>query len=226
MIRNKNGKPGTPIPWATHIDGGEDNVLMRKGWPPIEKGTDNSDVANLTVTEKTLLILLHQISILFYCETPGNLGINQGSTGFYQNSHRAVIKTFRKILENDDSVPHGKIINVLRLFGKENQALVSQAPLLENQVILAFGTLVHTAMWASESMPNNELRVIQNCKIKFSEEVRKGKLQAQREIINAIPTNSLMYKLASDQLSEKNNNNDEKIMKWSDDMYKKYRAIN
>ena len=197
--------------------------------PPLENNNSNT-VDNMTVTEKILLILLHQIAILFYCETPGTLGINRGSTGFYQDSHRAIIKTLRKILENGENnrinVPHGKITNALRLFGKENPGQILQNPLLENQVMLAFGTLVHTPMWASETMPNNEIRVIQNCKIKFNEEVRKANIQTQREIVNAIPTNSLLFLLASDQLSEKNENVNEKIMKWSDDIYSKYRIIN
>jgi len=202
--------------------------MIRKGWPPIETNdiNNNNNVIDLTLDEKILLMLLHQISILFYCETPGNLGINQGVTGFYQNSHRAIIKTFRKILENSENnnnnVPHGKITNVIRLFGKENPNPL-QSPLLENQIMLAFGTLVHTPMWASESMTNNEIRVIQNCKIKFNEDLRKGNLQKQREIINVIPKDSLLYLLASDQLHEKNNNDvNEKITKWSEEMYSLY----
>ena len=40
-----------------------------------------------------------------------------------------------------------------------------QPELAENEVLLSLGTTVHTAMFASEFMPNNNPRVIQNLKV-------------------------------------------------------------
>jgi len=190
VIKNKHGEANKPVPWATHIDGGEDGVMMRNGWPPVKD-------SSLTTDEELLLILLHQLAILFYCETPGDLGIEEGVTGFFPSSHRAVINVFRKLLNDQkgENIPHSKITTVLRYFGKENANDIEQFVIPENKVLLAFGTMVHTPMWATKLMVNDELRVIQNCKIKFSSDVRKANIQKQREIINLIPNKSLLYKL-------------------------------
>ena len=100
VVKNKHGEVSKPIPWATHIDGGENAAFMRNGWPPINiKEEEAKADHNLTVDEKILLILLHQLAILFYCETPGSLGVEEGATGFFPYSHRAVINVFRKILD-------------------------------------------------------------------------------------------------------------------------------
>lgn len=226
VIKNKNGEKGEPIPWATHIDGGENNAMMRNGWPPLNLKESES---KLSVDEMILLILLHQIAILFYCETPGNLGVDEGATGFFPHSHRAVINTFRKILneQQDQNVPHSKITAVLRLFGKENSKMyVKQCPLQENQVLLAFSTLVHTPMWAVKSMDKDEIRVIQNCKIKFSSQVRNAPISTQREVINRIPKDSLIFKIASNQLQDNDVEVNETIQKYENYMYQKYSSNN
>ena len=220
VLKNKHGEAGKPIPWATHIDGGENASFIRNGWPPINIKEEAKVNGNLTVDEMILLILLHQIAILFYCETPGLLGVEEGATGFFPYSHRAVINVFRKILDEqkDHNIPHSRITSVLRLFGKENSSDLKQTTLPDNQTLLAFSTLVHSPMWAVQSMENNEIRVIQNCKIKFSSDIRKAPLQIQKEIINAIPKDSILAKLASNNLQDQN----EKILTWTNEMYEKY----
>jgi hypothetical protein len=221
VVKNKHGETGKPLPWATHIDGGENAVFIRNGWPAINiKEEEAKTDDKLTVDEKILLILLHQLAILFYCETPGRLGVEEGATGFFPYSHRAVINVFRKILDEqkDHNIPHSRITSVLRLFGKENANDLKQIVLPENQMLLAFSTMVHSPMWSIQSMENNEVRVIQNCKIKFDSDIRKAPVQIQRELINTIPKDSILRKLASNNLQDQN----DKILTWTNEMYEKY----
>ena len=115
---------------------------------------------------------------------------------------------------------NSRITSVLRLFGKENAVDdLKQIVLPENQMLFAFSTMVHSPMWSIKSMENNEVRVIQNCKIKFDSEIRKAPVQIQREIIDTIPKDSILRKIASNNLQAQN----DKILTWTNEMYEKYR---
>ena len=142
-----------------------------------------------------LSVALHQLAILFYCETPGILTAERGATGFYPRSHLVVHEGLGKLLEKSssngskDPLQWGAIGFALREVFRASRALglsddggngsnpiplspskvqvgdLLQPELAENEVLLSLGTTVHTAMFASEFMPNNNPRVIQNLKV-------------------------------------------------------------
>ena len=100
LPNTKEYKPGRPIPWGAHFDGGDEGIFKKKGLPPLNvtntpnNNNDNSSIdstseqsPSLSVDEKLLFITLRQLAVLFYCETPGDLTPARGVTGFYPQSH-------------------------------------------------------------------------------------------------------------------------------------------
>ena len=105
IVNNKYGKIGEPLPWATHIDGGENNIYYRSGLPALYPPPTVSNATEvLSPEERVLLTLIHQLSILFHCETPGDLGPEQGVTGFYPTSHLYLLRGLHHIMSNEP--PH------------------------------------------------------------------------------------------------------------------------
>jgi hypothetical protein len=100
---------------------------------------------------------------------------------------------------------------------KAGTEVLVQPTLKDGQALLALGPLVHTTMWCRELMPENNPRVILNCKIAGTKELRRGKemgvegcpatgswdpvkwehvdYSAQRQLINRISAQSLLYQL-------------------------------
>jgi len=104
---------GEIIPAGAHIDAGENNVYMESGMPAMSPGVDvdvdgepddpSSSKTNaqlqaqdtlevLTLEDRFLLMMMHQLAILFHCETPGDLEIEHGATSIYPYSHLMLLK--------------------------------------------------------------------------------------------------------------------------------------
>ena len=191
-----HGGRGKAIAWNSHFDAGQKNVF-HKGIPPTvsgpERGESEGDddagtTAALSARERGLLLMaLHQLAVMFYCDTPGDLTAARGATGFYPRSHVVVHEALGKLLEDKDGEGRNKQL----LWGAVGFALrevfrspiavsynaknsfdsqikvgdLVQPELAEDEVLLALGTLVHTAMYSTELMPNKNPRVIQNLKV-------------------------------------------------------------
>ena len=206
IVNNKYGKIGKPLPWATHIDGGDNNIYYRSGLPALYPPPSASDAAEvLSPEERVLLTLIHQLSILFHCETPGDLGPEQGVTGFYPSSHLYLLRGLHYIMTNEPPHPtttqfqqHAQSV---RLLGQDLAHTITQTTLQENKQLLAFGFTMHTAMYAKRLMNDMDIRVIQNCKIKFNRRIRTNHA-LQYAVLQHIPEHSLLRVMARGDVSE------------------------
>jgi len=204
-------------------------------------------IINLEFQQKLLAMALQQLAILFYCETPGDLTPSRGATGFYPRTHLVVLDGLRQYLHHkrqaDGAYNEAEAIlswydhtNAVReLFeptigravekgairahdiARAGTEVLVQPTLQDGQALLALGPLVHTTMWCRELMPENNPRVILNCKIAGTKEIRRGKeisvegspatgawdpkkwahidYSAQKELINRISAQSLLYQI-------------------------------
>lgn len=171
-LPNSNGTPGTPIPLATHIDSGERGVYQGQGLLLHQSVPSSTE-------ERLLLSLLHQLAILFHCETPGDLGKEEGVTAFYPHSHLALLKGVRDLAACTSSptpLPWSAHATAIRAWGEgvDAQGWRQQSPMASTQCVLVMGWLAHTTMWAETTMEGGEIRVIQNCKVSSSCEEGEG----------------------------------------------------
>jgi len=208
--------------------------------------TDRS-VLNLELQQRLLAMALQQLAILFYCEVPGDLTPSRGATGFYPRTHLVMLEGLRRYLNHKrradnaysevDAIltwsdqthavrelfeptagctPEPGVLRAHDLTEAGTQVLV-QPTLKDGQALLALGPLVHTTMWCRELMPENNPRVILNCKIAGTKELRRGRelsvegnpasgvrdpqkwahvdYSAQQELINRISPQSLLYQI-------------------------------
>lgn len=191
---NKHGRAGEAIPWAGHIDGGENNAFQ-VGRVPTVVPPSPSPHPSQSPEDGLLLTLLHQLCILFHCETPGDLQPVHGPTGFYLQSHLPLLLAWRMI---PGGIPWGAHVGAIRqLCQQECAPSLTQPPLPETKQVVVFGLTAHTTMWAVKGMglDANEVRVIQNAKVKASSEVRQSH-DKQRAFIDAIPHDALVRVLA------------------------------
>ena len=167
----RHGAVRTPILNNAHIDAGESSRYF-EGLPtpdiPISRAVEPS-------SDRLLSMLLWQLGILFFCDTPGELGEEEGATGFYPGTHISILEG---ILLRDRSgaplpIDFEQFRDAVKLVGEKNEELLKQVSLPDGKALLAFGTLAHTLMWAVEPMRSSHYgkemlypRSIQNCKIK------------------------------------------------------------
>lgn len=197
-------KIGQPLPNAAHIDAGEGNIYHKSGLPAISPSTSK----HLTLEDKIILTLMHQLAIIFYCETPGDLRSENGVTGFYPLSPLYLVLGMRKSLESSsqrkqdssDPIPWTAHSEAICRLGQDKDAFLRQEALPATQQLLAFGLTMHTPMWATKTM-SGELRVIQNAKIKCCQATRVDH-ERQMEVLRYIPADSLLRVLARGDLSE------------------------
>ena len=235
---------GQPIPLKAHIDGGE-RFHYKRGIPvdpnTFSKIQKEIDLSSYTGTEKQkyrhrltiLSMLFWQIAIMFYCDTPGDLGPEEGATGFYPESHWAIVDALNRIIDDRplDSSPifesektSSVIINysdftrVIKLYGTEFADRLRQETIPDGKALLCFGLVAHTMMWATKPMmvakdntsePAPMPRSIQNSKI-------TGPLDHAMDIIQIVKTiksDSLIARFAEDPRALL-----ESILKEVDDM--------
>ncbi len=197
LPNTKYGTLGVPQPYGAHYDNGEAGIY-RKGIPPLRTNDvtsytgipsqEYSSPANQHTMlssehrQRMLAMALHQLSILFYCETPGILNESTGMTGFWPRSHLVMLEGLRTLLSqpntNTEFVGHEEEPTVIH-WGRHSSALKSlyqylvdhqslesikdigieakrkvfvQPTMHDGQAILAMGPIVHSGMWAREFM--------------------------------------------------------------------------
>ena len=164
---------GTPIPRMGHMDNGE-QAHYQHGIPPSlpQNNCDPEDKISI----RLLYMLLWQIGIIFYCDSPGNLGNAQGATGFFPFSHIAVLQALRDhtALAGSAPIPFETFSKVFKDFGDEFAYEIHQVDISDGDALLALGPLIHTLMHAVEPMVSlhsngtevSYPRSIQNAKIR------------------------------------------------------------
>ena len=190
------------VPNGGHIDSGPDAILTRGIPPPLRIDMCHSRVDNgectatvndtPSTTELALLsLLLHQLAILYYCETPGVLGPQEGMTGIVRSSHIILLEALRQrlalVMSSDQHNSHSLTPCVpwedldgsgsgVRMSLKRwcdsapARSRLVQPSISEGEAVLCMGWVVHTAMrptcpMVSIAAPHRPLpRVIQNAK--------------------------------------------------------------
>lgn len=162
-------------------------------------------------------LLIPQLAILFYCETPGDVSAMQGMTGFYRDSHYifcAALQQFLSIINpyGEDYCGYQNLtlqacIKALKKWGGLSSSLgaLVQPTLADGQAILCFGTMVHTSMRAQEPLRSAieasqdsgrqhlpSPRVLQNLKVYFSTD-KKERLSFS-DYLNSFHPDSLASK--------------------------------
>ena len=173
---------GTAIPSKAHIDGGEcfyykrglptdgatyAEILLQRSLP--HDGSNDDTVRHrrrLTI----LSMLLWQIAIIFYCDTPGDLTAQEGATGFYTGSHWAIVDALNRITDtvsvpqsdtltrSEKNTPAGPAVEYtdfvrgMKLFGSSRSHRLTQPAILDGQALLCLGQVAHTIMWATKPM--------------------------------------------------------------------------
>lgn len=183
LPNSKYGKVGKALPWASHFDAGIENIFT-KGIPEALALTSEDQVQSGQKMTKEdmerhmLRLALHQLGIIFYCDTPGTLNPARGATGFYPGSHLIVNKGLKDILIEKSRISWWSLGFALRQVfpavdpeatststTRESKPKLVQPALQENEILLALGTVVHSSMFATQLMPRGQPRVIQNCKV-------------------------------------------------------------
>jgi len=202
-IANKHaaGRAGRPLPSSCHIDGGEDGAFVRSGLPAVFPSPALSDDANtqsatLTLEERLLLTFVHQLAILFHCETPGPLLAENGATAFLPQSHLGLVLGLKDAARGGGTFPWATHTAAIRQLGCEPEVEATMLPLElpEGRSLVAFGLTMHAQTWALETM-GSEIRVIQNAKIKASKATRSSH-EAQRRLIASLPRDCLLRVVA------------------------------
>ena len=159
---------------------------------------------------------MHQLAILFYFETPGTVGIEEGVTGFIPYSHRWLLEGIKRSLNKDRldcnpstllSIDWEKHKRALTIMQSNLCHDIIQLKVTDEKAIIAFGPLLHSRMWCNKLMPGNQIRVTQNCKIMASSALRSD-YDVLKRFIKSIPKNSLLRRLCSHPiLLDKNDDN-------------------
>lgn len=155
---DEGSRRGAPKPENAHFDGGRNSCYTRTGVPGHEGEEPRA---------RLIRFALKQLAILFYCETPGELGPEHGATGVYGGSHRAMYEAAGRSARRGENVEWPRHVRAVRaLYGEGGEAAgdLEQPVLREGKMILVLGTLVHTACWGQELMEGG-VRVIQNAKV-------------------------------------------------------------
>ena len=199
----KHGHAGQAVPFATHIDGGESNAFQKPNGrlPAVVPLPPSPPTPPLSSEEKLLLMMLHQLCILFHCETPGDLLPVHGATGFYPQSHLVLLSAWNKASVGGAGdaacIPWASHVYAIRQVGQECASSLVQVAIPEAKQLVAFGLCMHTVMWAEQAMgPQGlDIRVIQSAKIKCAAEIRQSHV-LQRAVVASIPQHALIRVLA------------------------------
>jgi hypothetical protein len=185
---------GSPKVQGSHIDSAHDRFYATQGLP-----TPHDPSLWKSASDRILSMLLHQIAILFYCESPGVLGVAEGATGFYRGSHVMVIDAIKQILDRKtrNYVKWVPFYDALKEFGNSIQGFLKQEVIEEEEALLALGPLVHTSMVAT-SLMNGNIRTINNCKININPLLDHVEVL---DIIQRIPDTSLLKQFAVEPFS-------------------------
>lgn len=214
--KHAKGKVGQTVPLGAHIDGGENAVYFKSGLPALSPppiATDTSTTpAALRGEERLLLTLLHQIAIIFYVETPGFVGPEQGATGFYPHSHLAIAKALK---DTPTAIPWDAHCRAMVEMASDPLATITQPSLPDGSQLLCFGLTMHSAMRATRAMNDGDvplpedgtpapgdIRVVQNSKIKAAPALRTASHEEQDRALSAIPQDSLLRVLARGDMKE------------------------
>jgi hypothetical protein len=162
-----HGKAREPVTDNAHIDAGQD-ACYTHGIPTPNKSSVGEAAEGLL-----LEMLLRQLCILFYCDTPGDLGSEQGGTGFYRGSHIVILEALRRIIAANMALPidFETFRRCVKTFGRRNDSSITQITIPDGKALLGLGVTVHTLMWATQPMkgPTTSYpRSIQNAKIHAS----------------------------------------------------------
>mmetsp|Transcript_25039 Transcript_25039/g.35967 ORF Transcript_25039/g.35967 Transcript_25039/m.35967 type:complete len:457 (-) Transcript_25039:3399-4769(-) len=211
---------GQPIPNKAHIDGGE--AFHYKQGLPINastamaiydmKRTETGCDVNLQARLSILSMLMWQISIIFYCDTPGDLTIEEGVTGFYRGSHFPILHSLHRYMHTyfstlsnstDDNIPsvidYTTFAAAIKQFGVFTQTdRLQQHEIPDGKALLCFGPVAHTLMWSTKAMCNNLMpRSMQNAKI-LGDRSKLSSTHSLLELVNKIKPQSLIGRLADD----------------------------
>lgn len=178
-----------PVPDGGHIDSGPDAIFASLGMPPpleIVSGTLHSDRTDMPIPFSCvndpdviskyamLSLLLHQVGILYYCETPGELSAREGVTGIIRSSHIILMECLRRKISQASSMAYCEgVMKSPVVVWEDKQSLASSNPIPsagirlalkrwsgsvgalsrlvqpvvhEGQAVLCMGCVVHTAM--------------------------------------------------------------------------------
>ena len=207
-VASKNGKDkvGQPLPNGAHIDGGENSVFTKSGLPAISPPPTAGSATPSSFEDRLLLTLCHQLAIIFYAETPGFVGPEQGATGFYPQSHLALAKALKDIAPA--TIPWDVHSRAMSEMASDPLATILQPSLPDGTQLLCFGFTMHSAMWASRAMNDGnvpltdgapaqgDIRIVQNSKIKASAALRTAPHEVQLRALAAIPQDSFLRVLA------------------------------
>ena len=177
-----------------HIDGGQNNIYLRKGVP-----CSMEDMGRLgSAADRLLHMAMWQTLILFYCDTPGDLTAKRGATAFHPLSHVIVLEAMSKLAEAGHSSMN--LLQGMGDWGQRKAHLKSkvQLEIPEAEGILAMGTMVHAAAPAREPMVGDFPRVIQNCKIHASFDYFpfKKRPDLQSLFVSLIPATSMLARMS------------------------------
>lgn len=151
--------------------------------PPVELDMTHSPALPSPHTPTAAASLLAslfapQLAVLFYCECPGDVSVEQGMTGFYRHSHTLLCSALHQVMATLNPVPlpttsasdptlfrlsrlsdtrnltFQALTKVLKEWGNlpDSRNLLIQPTLKDGQAILCLGPLVHTSMRAQLPM--------------------------------------------------------------------------
>ena len=189
---------------STHIDAGQNNIYRRRGVP-----CSSEDMAQWESPDHRMLrMTMFQSLILFYCDSPGDLGPEEGATAFHPHSHIITMGAMRRLAEEGRTSMN--ILQAFRAWGERcehhrdlgggYQARPLRIP--ATRAIVALGSYAHHAGPAVRAMPLGQPRSIQNCKIHaglayfpFAQ-----RLDMQSHFIRSVAPDSAMSKLCATPL--------------------------
>jgi hypothetical protein len=111
-----------PVPEGGHIDSGPDAVFARFGMPPQLALDVSANIGNdlrvhgpdIITNIAMLSLLLHQTSVLYYCETPGQLSAREGMTGLVRGSHIILLECIRRKIQTAIETAHTECMNAAK----------------------------------------------------------------------------------------------------------------
>lgn len=120
-------------------------------------------------------MLMWQLGVIFFCDTPGDLGEEEGATGFYPGTHISILEAILRRDRSGADIPidFDHFREAVKLLGEKYEDLLRQVRIPDGKALLVLGTLAHTLMWAVKPMTSVHYgaetkypRSLQNCKVK------------------------------------------------------------
>ena len=160
-----------------------------------------------------LSMLMWQIAIIFYCDTPGDLTSPEGATGFYTGSHWAIVDALNRIADQHDNltspaaaavvVEYADFTKGIKLYGSSRSNRLTQPAIADGQALLCLGQVAHTLMWATKPMLQAAAgqampRSIQNAKVTAGKELLLQQVAVIRAARQVDRRHSLLAQFAED----------------------------